>query len=1035
MQTAAKRGPKKSFKLPLVIIYTGVFLLICLFVYSLPWLSGKTLIWDYDGIAQHFPILAQFQQILQGTAHQSLFGWSWNLGAGADQLTTFAFYIVGDPFSYLIALFPASQLELGYQVLILLRLYCVGLSFLAWANQRSFSRYSKLIGTLVYTFSGYNFYVSMHHPFFLLPMILFPLLAMGVERILHQQNWLPLAIATALALICNFYFAYMLALGTLVYLVTRYFRIRHRQPDALPSLKIFYCLLQAVGTGLMVAGIVLFPTLLAVLQSTRIAYHAKFANGLLLYPAKYYLSLPNQLITSTTIKDYWLVLNLCGIVFLAVIYVLKHFNKNRALSIILIIIMVSILLPQVSATANALSTPSNRWLFLAVLPFSLATMIFVDALPTLTKSDLKWLISATAALIALVFITKGFTLKVAQNDLIAYGFLIALLLLIACQTALKLPVKTVMLALTTLILINLISNGQGWLSPNNSDNLDAELVTGSASKWLKDYYDGAEAALPKNQGFYRTTVMSNFYRHHTAGNNIPMVLGTHDLGAYYSIQNGYLLKFNRELGNSDSVVNSVIGEGDGRTTLLNSLGVSYMFAKTDIVKQPQAVPYGYHYVRNRHGDILDYPELPVSGLSNHSGTVLLKNDLALPLVYLQKHTILSANYHRLSPLQREQALLQGAKVSHPVTNVTAIKPTSQISSIAYKPQLFGQHLVNNPVKATLYRMRHSPNSRYRQSAAKFKTDLPANKVAIWEKATGVKPHSQPLQNVIQKNRDVVERNAAENTAHLKIMDSDAQGHHLAYRLAIQHPNRYRNCELYLTVDGVSSARHTIRDRLDTLTADSIVSGTPVSKLEKINRLRIATQYPDLGGYILQARVDNKVTNARQLPINNLSDFENRQHIVLNLGYSSQARKAVILRFRGVKQLRFSHLKLVAVPFNRQYNQRIRQLQKTGLQYQKVTNDSVSGYSHLTNQDAVMTTSIPYSKGWHLKVDGHPLNTFRVNTGFVGARIPSGHHFIKLTYRTPGFKLGVILSVIGLIWFGGFAVGHSIQLLRHRKRQN
>ena len=43
------------------------------------------------------------------------------------------FYIIGDPFSYLIALFPAAKLELGFQVLILLRLYCVGLPF--WIEQ------------------------------------------------------------------------------------------------------------------------------------------------------------------------------------------------------------------------------------------------------------------------------------------------------------------------------------------------------------------------------------------------------------------------------------------------------------------------------------------------------------------------------------------------------------------------------------------------------------------------------------------------------------------------------------------------------------------------------------------------------------------------------------------------------------------------------------------------------------------------------------------------------------------------------------
>lgn len=260
----------------------------------------------------------------------------------------------------------------------------------------------------------------------------------------------------------------MLALGTFVYLLTRYLHIYHVDAKQLPLGRIIYCLAQAIVTGLMMAGVVLFPTLLSVFQSTRIAYHAKFANGLLLYPAKYYLALPNQLITSTTTKDYWLVLNVCGLTFLAAIYILRHFKRYRALAIVIVLIVIGILLPQVSATTNGLSTPSNRWLFLAVLPLGLATMIFVDQLPRLTRNDLKWLITSLAILIGLVWITKGFTLKLPQNDLVAYGFASCFLLLFACQSSLKLSAKTVGVVLTGLVFINIVSNGQGWFSPNNS---------------------------------------------------------------------------------------------------------------------------------------------------------------------------------------------------------------------------------------------------------------------------------------------------------------------------------------------------------------------------------------------------------------------------------------------------------------------------------------------------------------------------------------------------------------------------------------
>ncbi|OFA12524.1 bacterial membrane protein YfhO [Lentilactobacillus sunkii] len=1012
---------KKSYKLRSYIIYSIAFAIVCLATYTIPWLAGKTLIWNIDGIAQHFPILAQFQRILQGTAHQSLTGWSWNLGAGADQLTTFAFYVVGDPFSYLIALFPASKLELGFQLLILVRLYCVGLSFLAWANELHLSTHSRLIGTIIYTFSGYNFYVSMHHPFFILPMILFPLLAMGIEKVLHRGSWLPLAIAVSLALISNFYFAYMLAIGSLVYLVTRWVSIRHKHPDQIQPVKTLYCLAQAIFSGLLTASVVLLPTILTVLQSTRIAYHAKFANGLLLYPIKYYLSLPDQIITSTTTKDYWLVLNFCGLTFLAAVYILKHFKKFRALAFIITLTIVALLFPQFSAIANAMSTPSNRWLFLIVLPMCLATMIFVDELPKLTRSDITWLIVASFSLIVLVWITKGFTLNIPQNDLISYGILLSFLLLIVCQTTLKISPKHTGWILTGMILISTISAGQGWFSPNSSRNIKSNLVTGTATEWLKKYYDGAQEALPKHGDFYRTSTISNYYSHKTAGNNIPMVLGTHDLGAYYSIQNGNVFKFTRSLGDARAVVNSVIGEGDGRTTLLNLLGVKYIFAKTDILKNPQTIPYGFHFVRNQAGNILDYPEQPVSGLSNHSGTILLKSDLSLPLAYTQVHVLSDVNYNNMSKLQREQALLKGAVVSKPVDGVSLTQPSNPVEPVSYTTQVFDQHIVDTPMKAILDRMRISPNGRYRQAAKDFKTRIPANKVNVWRKATGIHPNSKPLQNVLAKNVKVIEQNKAENANGLHLMDNDAQGRHLSYKLNIDNPEKYKNSELYLVINGVSRTRHTTMDRLNTLTADSIIDGQPVSKLQKINRFRKALQYPDLGAYTLWAQSTDSFNFIRQLPINNLSDYEDRQHIVLNLGYSSKVRRAFTIHFKGVKQLRFKSVKLMAVPFNKNYDKQIHSLQKAGLTNQKVTHNSVSGYTDAIERTRVLTTSIPYSSGWHLKIDGQPGDVFKVNKGFVGARIPVGRHFIKLTYETPGLSWGIKLSIIGLAWMAIFAL--------------
>ncbi|KRL76476.1 glycosyltransferase [Secundilactobacillus paracollinoides DSM 15502 = JCM 11969] len=178
---------KRSFKIPVWLIYSVAFAVVITATFGLLRFEGLTNIWRVDGIAQHFPILKEFYGILHGTVHQSLFSWSWNLGLGADQMTSFAYYVVGDPFAYLIALFPADKIELGYQLLTIVRLYAVGLSFLALARQLRFKRAGSLLGALIYTFNGFTFYVSFHHPFFLLAPFFFPLLCLGVDKIYQGE--------------------------------------------------------------------------------------------------------------------------------------------------------------------------------------------------------------------------------------------------------------------------------------------------------------------------------------------------------------------------------------------------------------------------------------------------------------------------------------------------------------------------------------------------------------------------------------------------------------------------------------------------------------------------------------------------------------------------------------------------------------------------------------------------------------------------------------------------------------------------------
>lgn len=997
-------------KMPLIVWYTIMFVVVASIAYSSLFLAGRTLIWEVDGIAQHFPILLEFQRILQHHPQQ-LISWSWNLGLGADQLTTFAYYVVGDPFNYLIAFVAPAKLEFAYQALILLRLYFVGLAFLGFSHQFKFKRLSQLIGALTYTFTAYTFYVGMHHPFFLLPMIWLPLLCWAIERVLRSRHWLPLSLITAVVIISNFYFAYLLALGSLIYALVRFWARRREHAPMRSFLQLLWRLAVAVGLGVVLASVVLVPTLLAMLHATRASFN--FANGLLSYPINYYVNLPNRLLTNGGSVQYWVTLGLSSISFLAVIYTLRHFKRYWVLNWVLIAMMIGILLPSFAAVFNVFSTPSNRWLLMATLVFAYATMIFVDHVATLTAGDLKWIAGISVGLLAVIWLINGFYLNIRKHDIATYLILLALIGVLLAKQSLKLSSRQFYVLLLGVVTLNLANNGLGWLSINTNSNSTEQIRRGTAMKWVKGYFDGAQTSLPTEGQFYRTALLPNYYTMRSAESDVPMALGTHTVGSYFSVQSGYVGAFSQALGNSEYAMNSPLGSLDGRTAMNNLLGVKYLFAREDQLKN-QALPAGYEIVKMKNGQPKIFADKFIYGMSNHTGTVLLKSKNALPLVYTQSQQISDQQFTSLTAVERERALLQGAVTTSKMSGVKTITPTKVGKAVTYTAQADTTNVLDSLDKVAIYRSQHATGM-----SNNALTKLPADTIILTPEqreslipATGLTKPSNRLLNLIAANQQLIQKNQQQNATGLKTMVSDVQGHQVPYQLTIKNPKRYRNMELYLVLDGISYSQSSFKHALTTSQNTNVFTARPYTKVDYLDDVRDNLK-GNLGasGYTLTAQTTDNLTSFSQLGTINMSDYEQRKTAVINLGYSKHARELITLNFTSIQNLNFKSAKLVAVPFGKSYQKQTRQLQKAGLKNQHVTNNQVTGET-TTTQASVLTTSIPYSTGWRLQVDGHQVATQVVNQGFVGAQLAAGHHRIKLTYQTPGLKLGATLSVIG-----------------------
>ena len=64
----------------------------------------------------------------------------------------------------------------------------------------------------------------------------------------------------------------------------------------------------------------------------------------------------------------------------------------------------------------------------------------------------------------------------------------------------------------------------------------------------------------------------------------------------------------------------------------------------------------------------------------------------------------------------------------------------------------------------------------------------------------------------------------------------------------------------------------------------------------------------------------------------------------------------------------------------------------------------------------MLIPIPNNNGWNIKVNGEKVAPISVNGGFIGLELSAGHNDIEMNFISPYFKVGLILSFIGLVSF-------------------
>ncbi|ETO40659.1 integral membrane protein [Fructilactobacillus florum 8D] len=86
---------------------------------------------------------------------------------------------------------------------------------------------------------------------------------------------------------------------------------------------------------------------------------------------------------------------------------------------------------------------------------------------------------------------------------------------------------------------------------------------------------------------------------------------------------------------------------------------------------------------------------------------------------------------------------------------------------------------------------------------------------------------------------------------------------------------------------------------------------------------------------------------------------------------------------------------------------------------KLKGHDFKGTIKTTTKRPVVLISLPYDRGWQLTDGGKPVKIKKTVGGLMSVHLTPGNHVLHFKYQTPGLRLGMLISALGLVATAGF----------------
>ena len=618
--------------------YTLLFCILMAGIFALFIAEGRSFVNQADAYDQGYFWTVEMKHHLESLMSGGGYPvWSWDRGTGLD--TKFPV----DPFLIIAALFPAGQIELGYTVAILLRLYFAGIAFILFCKEVELSNFQALTGALCYIAATWTINLSLMQGQFIDFFIIFPLLVMSVDRIYKGKSPVMFMLMVGIAVGVNYYLAYMAAIGIIIYIFFRYFRY-HKFSFGKYFAYIGRFMIYGI-IGIMISAVFILVTL----QTLSGASTGSRPAVEWLYDTSYYYGEALRLVSQGYAFSYTNI----GIPIFALLALVafKGRPSGKATHVIMSLIMLAMTMaPFFGSMFNGFGYVSNRWYFMLIffLVWCAAEHMDLDKMASVRNivfMMLWWFILAGATLGFSYFditgdMSKGQAAFVAGN--LAAGFV--MILIVASHKVLK-----SLRARQTLIILSVVGTLVLVWNCSFYGKTDFYFKLGEIDEQLRTSTQRA-GALIEDDGFYRIDQVDWINTHLKADQPVNENLWwqNNTIYLYDSKLPSRLSEFNKLTGNNLGYSKRVYVQSNGNRMGLDFLyGVKYFLG--DDIKN------GKDGADERAGYAFDYYD-------NLDGVNVFRSRYDSSLGFVYGKFITESEFLRLSRLEREQALLQAVVV-------------------------------------------------------------------------------------------------------------------------------------------------------------------------------------------------------------------------------------------------------------------------------------------------------------------------------------------------------------------------------------